>query len=103
MALNREQKRMLKKQGDLGEDGNPAASKRTRPAAKAPAPNEQRTTPKVFLKEMRAELRKVAWPSRSETLNYSAVVATALVFLTALIFGLDTAFSWLVLKIFNVQ
>jgi hypothetical protein len=33
----------------------------------------------------------------------AAVVATALVFLTALIFGLDSAFSWLVLKIFNVQ
>jgi len=102
MALNREQKRMLKKSGELADDGTPAARKR-REAPKAPAPKEQRTTPRVFLKESRAELRKVAWPSRTETLNYSAVVALALVFLTTLIFGLDWVFSNLILKLFNVQ
>jgi preprotein translocase subunit SecE len=101
MALNREQKRMLKKSGDLAEDGTPAA--RRREAPKTPAPKEQRTTARVFLKESRSELRKVAWPTRNETLNYSAIVAIALVFMTTMIFVLDWAFSNLILKLFNVQ
>jgi len=101
MALNREQKRMLKKSGDLADDGTPARKRREQP--KAPPPKEERTTARTFMKESRAELRKVAWPSRSETLNYSAVVAMALVFLTALIFVLDWAFSNVILKLFNVQ
>jgi len=103
MALNREQKRQLKKSGDLAEDGTPASSRKSRPAPRAPSPKEKRTTPMVFFKESRAELRKVAWPTRSETLNYSAVVALALVFATTLIFVLDWVFSNLILKLFNVQ
>jgi preprotein translocase subunit SecE len=102
MALNREQKRMLKKSGDLADDGTPAARRR-RETPKAPAPKEQRTTARMFVKESRGELRKVAWPTRNETLNYSAIVAIALVFMTTMIFVLDWAFSNLILKLFNVQ
>ena len=58
MAMNRQQKRMLQKQGQLGDDGEPAARKRTAPAA--PRPTEQRTTAPQFLREVRGELRKVA-------------------------------------------
>jgi preprotein translocase subunit SecE len=105
MALNREQKRLLKKQGDLGEDGEPTSRPRskTRPAAKAPVPKEQRTTTRVFVKEVRGELRKVAWPTRKETLQYSGVVAFTLVLLTTFIFGLDYVFSNVVLKLFGIQ
>ncbi len=38
-------------------------------------------------------MRKVVWPSRAETINYSAVVFVTLVVLMALIFGLDLAFT----------
>jgi len=103
MALNREQKRMLKKQGDLDDDGAAAPSRRPRPAPKAPVPKEQRTGARQFVKEVRSELRKVAWPTRQETLNYSMVVGLALVVLTTLIFGLDWIFSQVVLRLFNVQ
>jgi preprotein translocase subunit SecE len=103
MALNREQKRLLKKQGELNEDGTQATTRRSRPAPKAPVAREQRTTAKVFVKEVRSELRKVAWPSRAETLNYSGVVGLALAFVTALIFGLDWVFGDLVLRIFNIK
>jgi preprotein translocase subunit SecE len=104
MALNREQKRLLKKQGDLGEDGEPTRTRsKTRTAPKAPPPKEQRTTARVFAKEVRGELRKVAWPSRRETLQYSSVVALTLIILTLFIFGLDYVFSNVVLKLFGIQ
>lgn len=108
MALNREQKRMLKKQGELGDDGAPAPRKaRTATAAGGPAaarsPKEKRTTFPVFVKEVRAELRKVAWPTRKETVNYSIIVAVTLVLLTSLIFALDWVFSEAVLRLFEVK
>jgi preprotein translocase subunit SecE len=103
MALNREQKRRLQKQGELNEDGTQAVSRRRAPTPKPPVDKEQRTTPRVFLKEVRSELRKVAWPTRTETLNYSGVVGLALAVLTALIFALDWVFGDLVLRIFNIK
>ena len=54
-----------------------------------------------FLREVRAELRRVAWPNRAETLNSSTVVLVAVVVLTAAIFGLDTGFSKFVLYLFK--
>jgi preprotein translocase subunit SecE len=103
MALNREQKRLLKKQGEINEDGTQAVSRRTRPAPKPPVDREQRTTARVFVKEVRSELRKVAWPTRAETLNYSAIVGLALAVVTGLIFVLDWAFGDIVLRIFNIK
>jgi preprotein translocase subunit SecE len=103
MAMNREQKRALQRSGDVGEDGEPI---RKRPAAKSrPAPatrtRSERTSPRQFVREVTAELRKVAWPTRSETINYSIIVLVALVVLTSFIFVVDYAFSQLVLKLFN--
>jgi preprotein translocase subunit SecE len=103
MALNREQKRLLKKQGELNEDGTQAVSRRSRTAPKPAPTKEQRTSPKVFVHEVRTELRKVAWPTRAETLNYSAVVGLALATVTALIFALDWVFGDLVLRIMNIK
>jgi preprotein translocase subunit SecE len=100
MALNREQKRMLRKQGELGPDGEPVRTKR---AQQAPKPNEQRTTARQFVKEVRGELRKVVWPTKSETINYSIVVLVTLVFFTTLIFGIDWVFSEFVLKLFQAK
>ena len=42
---------------------------------------------------MNAELRKVAWPTRNETLNLSLIVFVFLVIMTGLIAGMDYAFS----------
>jgi preprotein translocase subunit SecE len=61
----------------------------------------ERTRPAEFLREVRSELRRVAWPTRPETLNSAIVVLIALVVLTSLIFGLDTAFSKFVLFLFK--
>jgi preprotein translocase subunit SecE len=99
MALNREQKRMLQRQGELGPDGEPL---RTRKGPQGARPKEQRTGPVQFAKEVRSELRKVAWPTKSETINYSIVTLVTLVVFTLLIFGVDWVFSEFVLKIFDV-
>jgi preprotein translocase subunit SecE len=99
MAMNRQTKRMLQRQGQLGSDGQPAARKR--PAPQAPRPSEDRTSPRQFLREVRAELRKVAWPSRSEVINYSIIVFVTVVILTAFIAGLDFLFGDAVLRLFE--
>ena len=50
---------------------------------------------------MRAELRKVAWPTRAEVINYSIIVLVALLVLMALIFGLDYVFGKAVFFLFK--
>ena len=99
MAMNRQTKRQLQRQGQLGADGAPAARKR--PAPQAPRPAEERTSPAQFLREVRAELRKVAWPSRSEVINYSVIVLFTVVILTAYIATLDFAFGEAIFKLFE--
>ena len=100
MAMNREQKRLLRKQGDINEDGAPTRARR---APKAPSPTDQRVGPKQFVREVRSELRKVAWPTRAETINYSLVVLVTLIIVMAFVFGVDWIFSNLILKLFEVS
>ena len=54
-----------------------------------------------FLKEVRGELRKVAWPTRSEVINYSIIVLVAVVVLTAFIAAVDYGVSEFVLKLYG--
>ena len=93
MAMNRETKRMLQKQGQLGEDGAPARRERRQPTPPRQAEREKRTRPTEFIKEVRSELRKVAWPTRAETTNYATIVFMTLVFIILLIFLFDLVFA----------
>ncbi len=56
-----------------------------------------------FVREVRSEMRKVAWPTRSETRNYSIIVLVSLIIMTTLIFLVDLLFSDLVLRLFNAK
>ncbi len=85
--MNREQKRLLQRRGSVGSDGAPAPQE-SRPKA-SKGPTSTRTSPVQFIREVRSELGKVAWPTRSETVNYSLVVFLALAILITAIFGLD--------------
>jgi len=85
--MNREQKRLLKRRGSVGSDGAPAPAEARSRVAKGPA--QTRTSPIQFVREVRSELAKVAWPTRAETVNYSLVVFLALATLITAIFGLD--------------
>ena len=101
MAMNRQTKRMLQKQGQLGADGEPVAQKRKQ--APPTKNRDARVGPAQFVREVRGELRKVAWPTRAEVIKYSIVVLVAVVMLTALIFGLDYAFGEGVLKLLKAD
>ena len=50
-------------------------------------------------KNMAAELKKVAWPSRKDLVNYSIVVIAFVVALAVIVGLLDTASSFLVQKL----
>jgi preprotein translocase subunit SecE len=98
MALNREQKRMLQRKGQLNEDGTPAVTRRTPPT---PKPADERTSPRQFVHEVRAELRKVAWPTRAEVVNYTIIVLVTLVLLTVFIGALDWGLGEALLTLFD--
>ena len=102
MAMNRETKRMLQRQGELGPDGEQTRGRpddRRRAAAQR-APRE-RVGPAQFAREVRGELRKVAWPSRDEVARLSLVVLFTLIVLTAFIFGLDWVSAKAVFNLFK--
>ena len=104
--MNRQTKRMLQRQGQLGPDGE-AATRRPPNAAAASrrSPDPQRPPLSrrfvAYLRDVRAELGKVLWPKRSEVVNYSTVVLTTLVLLAVLIFGLNYIFAKGVLSLFS--
>jgi len=47
-----------------------------------------------FLKDVRAELKKVTWPSRNEVYSTTIVVIAATIFFGFYLFFMDVIFSW---------
>ena len=97
MSMNRQQKRMLQKQGEIDADGAPV---RTR---KAPTnqPPQERTSPMQFFREVGKELKLVSWPTRDEVINYSLVVFTLLIVFTGIVAGMDYLLGEGVVKLFE--
>lgn len=52
-----------------------------------------------FLREVRAELKKVTWPSRNEVYSTTIVVIFAALFFGFYLFFMDVTFSWLITKV----
>ena len=100
--MNRQTKRMLQRQGALGAEGQPAVDRRAQAAAaRGRAPRRERTSPRTLVKEVRGELRRVAWPSRAEVVNYSTIVLVTLIILVSLVFALDFVMAKAVLFLFD--
>ncbi len=97
MEMNREQRRYLQKQGQLDKEGNPIAKVKDR----APV-RPDRVGPKTYISEVNSELRRVTWPSRQETLRYTAVVLVTLLLFTGLIALLDFGFGEGVIKLLEL-
>jgi preprotein translocase subunit SecE len=94
--MNREQRRMAQRQGLLDAEGKPIATPReSRPAATA----RERVTPRQYASEVRSEMRRVSWPTRSEVLNYTLVVLATLLIATALVAGLDYLFGEAIIQL----
>ena len=86
--LNREQKRSLKKMGALNDQGQPT---RVQPQPR-PRGNE-RVGPIQYLREVRDEMRKVAWPKWPEVRRFSIIVLITVALVTAYVGGLDSLFG----------
>jgi preprotein translocase subunit SecE len=90
--MNRETKRMLQRQGQVGTDGAP--SRRPAPTTEeVQRRRRDRVGVRQYFTEVREEMRQVAWPTRPELINYTSIVLFVLVFMTTLIFGLGYACS----------
>jgi preprotein translocase subunit SecE len=77
-GVNREMKRMMQKRE--------GAADRLRKPTVARA---KRTKPLTFLKEVKGELGRVAWPTRQEVITYSIVVVVTVTFFMVVIYGID--------------
>ena len=92
------------RKGECGSDASAAETskpaKKTKKAAGGPSSN-----PIVFvinyLKQVVAELRKVIWPNRKQMVSYTSVVLVFLVFMVALISGVDLGLARLVSLVFG--
>ena len=87
----------------MNRDDRRAAARETQRAEKVEATQapvaRERTSPTAFLKEVRSELRKVNWPSRSEVVSYTLVVLVTTAVLTTIIAGMDWVVSNAVLNL----
>jgi len=86
--LNREQKRQLRKMGALDEQGKPSRAQR-----QAPKKKSDRVGVRQYLREVRDEMRKVAWPKKPEVQRYSIIVIITVIVYTALVGGFDYLFG----------
>ena len=98
--MNRQTKRLLARQQAAQEKSGRPSTPSPRPMP-TPGEKKKRTPPRQFLKEVRSELKKVAWPTRGEVITYSVVVLVSVTFVTLFVFGLDSGFTHLVLKVFT--
>ena len=64
-----------------------------RAAGRATRPKKERVSLAQFVREVRQELRRVAWPSRQELWTFTVVTVITTVALTGIIFGMDAAFK----------
>lgn len=87
MAVSRKMRREM----DRSQGKKAAAPVRKKPQPGAPV--KKRTSPGQFLKEVRAELKKIAWPSRTELIQSTVMVLVILTSITAVIYFLDIIFA----------
>ncbi|AEM79617.1 preprotein translocase subunit SecE [Thermoanaerobacter thermohydrosulfuricus] len=55
-----------------------------------------------FFKDVRAEMKKVTWPSRETMITYTEIVLIVVALFTVFIFLIDSVFSYLLKLIIKV-
>ena len=94
----------MQRQGQVEADGSPALKRQPPTQRRVPAPGPKTGTAHriaQFLSDVRVELLKVNWPTRSEVANYATVVLVALVILGTLIYFLNVAFGHAINALFG--
>lgn len=99
--MNREDKRAARREERRAEEAAAAVPVGATEASGETKVARDRTPPAQFLREVRAELRKVAWPSRSEVVNYTIVVLVVTLVLTLITFGMDFVLREAMLQLTN--
>ncbi|MCE5284385.1 MAG: preprotein translocase subunit SecE [Pelosinus sp.] len=69
-------------------------------AQEAAIPNNSSRV-KKFVREVKAELKKVSWPNRQELVSYTGIVFVATILVAFMISGVDWFFSNLLHLIIN--
>jgi preprotein translocase subunit SecE len=83
-------------QQKLGVEKKRAQLRKTAGARKKGGPKKQRVTVSQFLTEVRAEMKKVTWPTRDEVVSYTLVVLATVVIMGGLVYFADILFTKLV-------
>lgn len=86
---------MRRMQQKLGMEKKRGRMKKTAGGKKG-GPKKKRVTIGQFLSEVRAEMKKVNWPTRDEVVSYTIVVLVTVVLMGGLIYLADMAFVKLV-------
>lgn len=55
-----------------------------------------------FIKDVRAEVKKVTWPGKNEVYSTTIVVIIATLFFGIYLYALDIVFSWVISQIKNI-
>ena len=90
---SREMRRMQQK---LGMEKKRAQQKKSGGTRKKSGPKKQRVTVSQFLTEVRAEMKKVTWPTRDEVVSYTIVVMVTVVLMGGMVYFADILFTKLV-------
>ncbi len=91
---SREMRRMQQK---VGADKKRAELRKSGPRKKGGgAPKRKRVTMSQFFKEVRAEMRKVSWPTRNEVASYTVVVLITMAITGTFVVLADVGFTRLV-------
>lgn len=88
--MNREMRRLQKREERRARKGD-------RPRGARRPSRGERGGVVQFMREVRVELSRVAWPNQEEVVTYSIVVLVTSVVLTLITFGMDVAFKEAVL------
>jgi len=94
--------------GGRSRGGSPVTTGANPPRQPLPLPGagggrRGRTNPINFVRDVRSELRKVAWPNQRETINLTAVVIAFSVAVGLLLGGIDFLFQELFRFLLGIQ
>ena len=82
--------------------GAPAAAGAQTVTVDAPAPAKPKVSPMQFFSQVRAEGRKIVWPSRKETWITSVMVFIMVLLAAAFFWIVDLALGWSLEQILSI-
>jgi preprotein translocase subunit SecE len=87
---------MRRMQQKLGLEKKRALAKKAAAGKKRGGPKKKRITISQFLTEVKAEMKKVTWPTRQEVTSYTIVVLVVVTLVGSFIYLADYLFTYLV-------